>query len=88
MRALGASLSRRSPQPRPRGPAAHARAGSRRQQQQLVCRHRRHRTPRAGQQPDSVLPEDVDLNDPELQAQIDALLRELDPDLLLVRPLL
>jgi hypothetical protein len=32
-----------------------------------------------------VLPENIDLNDPELQAQITALLKELDPDMLLVR---
>lgn len=32
-----------------------------------------------------VLPEGVDLHDPELQQQIDAMLRELDPDLLMVR---
>jgi hypothetical protein len=31
------------------------------------------------------LPEGVDFTDPELQAQIDAMLRELDPELLLVR---
>jgi hypothetical protein len=38
----------------------------------------------AQEQQESVLQEDVDLNDPELQAQITALLKELDPDLLLV----
>jgi hypothetical protein len=36
------------------------------------------------QQQEPLLPEDIDLNDPELQAQITALLKELDPDLLLV----
>ncbi|KAF6254267.1 hypothetical protein COO60DRAFT_335706 [Scenedesmus sp. NREL 46B-D3] len=39
---------------------------------------------RQAQEPqEHVLPENVDLNDPELQAQITALLKELDPDLLL-----
>lgn len=32
-----------------------------------------------------VLPENIDPNDPELQKQIDAILKELDPDFLLVR---
>eukprot|EP00878_Enallax_costatus_P008521 GHUV01008909.1.p1 GENE.GHUV01008909.1~~GHUV01008909.1.p1 ORF type:complete len:420 (+),score=159.62 GHUV01008909.1:1558-2817(+) len=32
---------------------------------------------------ESVVPENVDLDDPELQKQIDAILKELDPDLLL-----
>lgn len=31
-----------------------------------------------------MLPENVDPNDPELQKQIDAILKELDPDFLLV----
>jgi hypothetical protein len=38
----------------------------------------------AQQAQEPVLPENIDLNDPELQAQISALLKELDPDLLLV----
>lgn len=31
------------------------------------------------------MPENVDMSDPELQQQIDALLQELDPELLMVR---
>jgi hypothetical protein len=31
------------------------------------------------------VPENVDMSDPELQQQIDALLQELDPELLMVR---
>lgn len=35
-----------------------------------------------------VVPENIDLSDPELQQQIDAMLQELDPDLLMVSLLL
>jgi hypothetical protein len=37
-------------------------------------------------QNEPVAPENVDLSDPELQMQIDALLQELDPDMLMVSP--
>lgn len=42
------------------------------------------RLTRASAANESALPENVDLSDPELQRQIDALLQELDPDLLMV----
>lgn len=41
----------------------------------------------AAAQNEPAAPENVDLSDPELQMQIDALLQELDPDMLMVSPL-
>jgi hypothetical protein len=41
----------------------------------------------AAAQNEPAVPENVDLSDPELQMQIDALLQELDPDMLMVSPL-
>lgn len=50
-----------------------------------LCRRSRGVVRNTQQAQEPVLPENLDLNDPELQAQITALLKELDPDLLLVR---
>lgn len=49
------------------------------QQQLLLC------VPRAAAANEPAVPENVDMSDPELQQQIDALLQELDPELLMVR---
>ncbi|WIA21341.1 hypothetical protein OEZ85_000568 [Tetradesmus obliquus] len=48
-----------------------------------LCRRSRGVVRNTQQAQEPVLPENLDLNDPELQAQITALLKELDPDLLL-----
>lgn len=69
-------------------PAAAAAAGHQRQQQRarrqqqprlLLC------VPQAAAANEPAVPENVDMSDPELQQQIDALLQELDPELLMVR---